>query len=196
VIYALTHKDSVSEKIIPYFVLTNLLNTVWMICWHYDAFLLSVFVMLGLLITLVITSEMLYRLKKKTLLQVFCVGFPFALYLGWISVATIANISVYLVSISWNGFGLSQVLWTMILTAVAMILSLLRVALRKDLVFLAVVVWALWGIRAKLLLSPNIMLYSPSISDLRLFIYYEVVFLIVIGILFGSTLVINRRGGK
>jgi hypothetical protein len=122
-----------------------------------------------------------------------CIVYPFALYLGWISVATIANISVYLVSISWNGFGVSPVLWTMIMTGAAMILSLLRVVLRKDLVFLAVVVWALWGIRAKLLFAPNIMLYSPSISDLRVFIYYEVVFLVLVGILFGSTLVITGK---
>lgn len=194
-LYAITQKEALSQKVLPYFVLTNLLNGVWMLCWHFDALLLSVMIMLGLLLSLLQINEEIYKNITTTLSQRVCMAFPFALYLGWISVATIANISVYLFSISWDGFGLSPTLWTIIMTAIATTLSLLRIVFRKDLTFLLVIIWALWGIRIKLL-SYSGMSFSPSITDLRSVIFYEASFLSLVGLAFVSMLLIKSHGGK
>jgi len=82
---------------------------------------------------------------------------PFSLYLGWISVATIANVSVLLYSLNWNGFGLSDLAWTVIMMLVAVILSALMLKRFNDFLFAGVIMWALLGISVK----------NPSLSAIQ-----------------------------
>jgi vacuolar-type H+-ATPase subunit I/STV1 len=84
-----------------------------------------------------------------------CVHVPFSVYLGWITVATIANITAYLISIQWDGFGIDQLTWTIIIIAVGTLLTYLMLALRKDLAFSLVVLWAFFGIWLKRMAQPN-----------------------------------------
>lgn len=65
--------------------------------------------MIALLVTLII----LY-IRIKSVEHNFSDLLPFSVYLGWISVATIANISYVLVEIGWVGFGISEVVWTIV----------------------------------------------------------------------------------
>jgi hypothetical protein len=84
-----------------------------------------------------------------------CVHVPFSVYLGWITVATIANITAYLVSIQWDGFGIDQLTWTIIIIAVGTLLTYLMLVLRKDIAFSLVVIWAFFGIWLKRMTQPN-----------------------------------------
>lgn len=77
------------------------------------------------------------------------VDFPFSLYLGWISVATIANVSAALYASGWNGFGLAPQVWTVIMIIVAAVLGLLMIQRRNALAYPAVLIWALIGIRVR-----------------------------------------------
>ena len=79
------------QKSTPLYLLSSVLNIAWILLWHYEFFLLTVFVMIGLLLTLI----RLYHLIKNED-HSFWNLLPFSVYLGWISVATIANISFYL----------------------------------------------------------------------------------------------------
>jgi hypothetical protein len=102
--------------------------------------------MLLLLLTLV---QIFIKIKKVAILsrsEVFFVKIPFTLYFAWISVATIANISTYLVSVGWDGGWLSPVLWTLTLMGVATILAAWIVRRFNEPVFAFVVMWALFGI--------------------------------------------------
>lgn len=126
------------------FVLSSTLNSLWIFLWHYEFFGLSVIVMLLLLLTLI----RLYT-KAKAADASFFDLLPFSVYLGWISVATIANISYYLTYIDWDGFGLSDSIWTFILLLIATILALTFLKKENDWVYPLVFVWAFIGIGVK-----------------------------------------------
>ncbi|WP_062515583.1 tryptophan-rich sensory protein [Halobacillus sp. KGW1] len=123
------------------FVLSSLLNSLWIFLWHYNYFGLTVIVMLLLLLTLI----RLYTTVKASGASFFDL-LPFSIYLGWISVATIANISYYLTDIGWDGFGLSDTVWTIILLVVATVLAVFFLVSEEDWVYPLVFVWAFIGI--------------------------------------------------
>lgn len=123
------------------FILSCLLNTAWIFLWHYQLFLWTVPVMVSLLLTLIF----LYQKVKDTAPTKIDQA-PFSIYLGWISVATIANISYVLVEYNWNGFGLSQLTWTIIMLIVATLLAVYFRIQQDDRLFPLVFVWAIIGI--------------------------------------------------
>lgn len=139
----------------PYFIISNLLNSAWIFLWHYEQVLASVIVMILLLLTLI----MLYVNCKKvehTLLDIL----PFSIYLAWISVATIVNIAYYLKYIGWNGFGLSDVIWTVCMMAVATGLAILFRYSQDDWIYPLVIGWSLFGIGMKNLDISAVVTYS------------------------------------
>lgn len=141
VIRQLTKKHRFSDYyriISPYFIVTCLLNSTWIFMWHYNFFALSVVMMTGLLLTLIIT----YR-KAKRLGRGFFDLLPFSVYLGWISVATIANISYYLTYIEWNGLGTGCSVFLLI---VSLSLAVYFRIKQHDWVYALVFVWAIFGI--------------------------------------------------
>jgi benzodiazapine receptor len=139
------------------FALSCIFNAAWLFCWHYLQFGLSVVVMLmllGLLVTgyvrLDVGRAMVGRLER------WCVDVPFSLYLGWITVATVANISGFLFFINWDGFGLSPELWAVIMLGVASLLGLGMALTRRDSGYLLVLVWAFAGIAVKQSRAPSV----------------------------------------
>lgn len=134
----------VYEKATPLYLLSSALNIAWILLWHYEFFLLTVFVMIGLLLTLI----RLYHLIKNEDHSLWDL-LPFSVYLGWISVATIANISYYLKYIGWNGFGLSNVAWALIMLVAATTLAIYFHRKNEDHIYPLVFVWALIGIGVK-----------------------------------------------
>ncbi|CAM3880339.1 TspO/MBR family protein [Mesobacillus thioparans] len=134
----------VYQKSTPFYVLSSVLNTAWILLWHYEFFLLTVFVMIGLLLTLI----RLYQLIKNEE-HSFWDLLPFSVYLGWISVATIANISYYLKYIGWNGFGLTDVAWTLTMLVVATLLAIYFHYKNEDRIYPLVFIWAFIGIGVK-----------------------------------------------
>ena len=129
------------------FALSCVFNATWLFCWHYLQFGLSVVVML-ILLGLLITSYVRLDVGRARVgrLERWCVDVPFSLYLGWITVATVANISGFLFFIKWDGFGLAPELWAVIMLAVASLLGLVMAVSRRDSGYLLVLVWAFAGI--------------------------------------------------
>jgi benzodiazapine receptor len=74
---------------------------------------------------------------------------PFSVYLGWITIASIANVAAALVSVNWDGFGLSPETWAAQVVIVALMITMLVVATRRDVAFGLVIIWALVGISVK-----------------------------------------------
>jgi hypothetical protein len=66
--------------------------------------------------------------------------------LGWITIASIADVAAALVSVGWNGFGLSDTTWALVVIVVALVIALLVVFTRRDVAYGLVVVWALVGV--------------------------------------------------
>lgn len=149
VIYQFKKGNSeVSTKVNRFFVLTSLLNISWIFAWHYDFIWLSVILMLGLLFSLKKISKILKPVALNARDYRF-IYLPFSVYLGWITVATIANISVFLVSINWNGFGLSEVFWTVLIILIGAIIGSLRTIQNRNIPYGLVLVWAYGAILYK-----------------------------------------------
>lgn len=133
----------ITKKVDIRFLLSCVANISWIFAWHNQKVFLSVLVMLAFLVILIVIADKVWLGKKlwtwsdKLLVQV-----PFSLYLGWISVATIANISTWLVNIQRSMRGLSPVLWTMIVIVVASILALIALWKKYNIIFALVVIWA------------------------------------------------------
>ncbi len=130
-------------------ILANLLNGIWIWFWLNESFLLSVIVMLGILLTLT-TAAIKLDLEKydAPLMELFFLFWPLTIYLAWISVATIANISAYLTAISWDA-PISRVFWAYTMVAVTGILALYMLYTRNMREFVAVVIWALLAIAVR-----------------------------------------------
>lgn len=130
-----------------WFILANLFNGGWIFAWHYLLFPLSMLFMLGLLVSLVaIYLRLGIGTGKSSLNERWLVDMPFSIYLGWISVATIVNASVVLLDLNWDGFGLSETIWTVIGLVVGVILGLLMTLKRSEVFYTLVLIWAFIGI--------------------------------------------------
>ena len=141
------------------FILSGVFNVLWLFLWHYDQIVLSVALMFALLATLIAVYLRLGIGKTSaTLKERAFVHLPFSVYLGWITVASIANVASALVSIQWNGFGLANDTWAVLVIAVALLITLAVIATRKDVAYSLVIVWALVGIAVNQSTYQNIVL--------------------------------------
>ncbi len=133
----------------PWFILNNIATALWTVVWTGEQLLLSVILIIVQLISLVIIHRSLniYDLSRTIQSKAFT-QFPLSIYLGWISIATIANTSTYLASINWTG-GLAPETWTVIMITVAVLLTAVVVFTRRNVFYGLVVVWALYGILSK-----------------------------------------------
>lgn len=151
------------------FALSNLANAAWLFCWHYNLFGLSVLVMLtllGLLIASYLRLNVNHSFVQRT--EYWSVDVLFSVYLGWITVATVANITDWLYFIGWNGFGISAQVWAVIMLAVASLLGLAMALTRRDTGYLAVLVWAFIGIAVKQTSAPMVVLSAWIAAALML----------------------------
>ena len=139
------------------FAISNLANAAWLFCWHYNQFGLSVLVMLTLL-GLLIASYLRLNVNGSSVSRAerWSVDIPFSVYLGWITVATVANVTDLLYLVEWNGFGIAAQTWAVIMIAVASLLGLLMALTRKDAAYLFVLVWSFVGIALKQTPAPDV----------------------------------------
>jgi len=134
------------EKTSYFFILANLANIIWIFLWHYEQIVWSLLVMLILFFSLLMLYIRLnIGLEKISLKEKLFVHVPISVYIGWITVATIANVTAVLVTIGWDGFGIAEQIWTILVIIVATIITILMLVSRKDYAYSAVIIWALIG---------------------------------------------------
>jgi len=125
------------------FGLSCILNALWIIFWHYGRLPLSLLVMAGLLATLIYMNILIRDLPQGIIKATF------GIYLGWICIATIANVTALLVNSGWNGFNISEEIWTIIMIFTGtLIVALAIYRFRNPFIGLSVV-WAFIGITIK-----------------------------------------------
>jgi translocator protein len=146
-----TQKESPRLRKLGYlFALSGIFNAAWLFCWHYNLFGLSVLVMLTLL-GLLIASYLKLNVGRTPVntAEKWSVDIPFSVYLGWISVATVANVTDYLYFINWTGFGIAPQVWAVIMLVIASVLALAMTITRRDSGYAFVLVWSFAGIAQK-----------------------------------------------
>ncbi|MBC7921313.1 MAG: tryptophan-rich sensory protein [Ferruginibacter sp.] len=135
---------------IGYFFLVSCgANAAWILAWHYEQVALSLVLMLVLFTSLLgIYLRLDVGRRAVSWPEKFFVHVPFSVYLAWITVATIANATAWLVDRGWRG-GASEAVWAMGMVGVAALITLFLLFQRRDVFYGLVVLWALAGILTK-----------------------------------------------
>lgn len=132
-----------------WFVVSCFGNSLWVVAWLHGyigwCILIMAIIFISLLKIIINTGAALVRNPVKTHVFIF---WPFSLYLGWISVAFIANTAAYLTSVGWGGWGISPITWTIIMIAAAGLVNIFTIWARNLHLFGAVGIWALLAIAA------------------------------------------------
>jgi hypothetical protein len=128
--------------------LSGVANVAWLFLWHYNLFGWTLVVMLLLLAGLLAIYLRLGIGKTPAVGagELCAVRVPFSIYLGWITVATLANVTDVLSLTAWDGFGIGPEAWAVILLVLATLLALAMAATRRDAAYILVLTWAFAGI--------------------------------------------------
>jgi hypothetical protein len=163
------------------FVASSFFNSIWMFLWHYEYLTLSLFAMIGLLSSLIlIYTRIGVGLVDVSPKKRYMVHTTFSVYLGWITVAPIANVAALLVALGWNAYNITAIYITAAMILVALFLTLANTYTRGDVAYASVLIWALGGIVQK---QMNTWLI-PYVAGLS-----------IIGIIFGMVLKKTGRIG-
>lgn len=125
------------------FAISCFLNGLWIVAWHYQMLPLSLIIMIGLLVSLILIN-LKFRLMPLSIHKA-----AFGIYMGWICIATIANVTALLVSYDWSGWGISSETWAIAMIIIGAIISSLALAKISNPFVGIAVVWAFAGIMLK-----------------------------------------------
>jgi hypothetical protein len=143
--------DAASEKIMQAisfpFQVTCLLNAGWILAWHYLQLGFSLVIMVGLLVFLCKIFIRIQKIERPSRASyIFWLQQPFIVYLAWISVATIANVTALLVGIGWQGGFLSPAVWSTAMIIIGFALGIYFILRYKQYGYAFVLSWAFFGI--------------------------------------------------
>lgn len=136
------------DKIGIFFIVSSIANSIWIFAWHYNVIWLSLLLMIVILISLIIIDREIPN-TGLTFSERILVKIPFGIYFGWITVATIANITTFLVSIGWRGFGLQESAWTVIVLVIGFLIVTANMLRSKNIAYGLTIIWAYTGILIK-----------------------------------------------
>ena len=131
------------SKISWLFGISCILNALWILFWHYGKLPLSLAVMLGMLLALIYINILIKDL------QFGIIKASFGIYMGWICIATIANVTTLLVHYDWKGFGIQEEIWTIIMIFAGAIIAALSIYSLKNPFIGLSIIWAFTGIILK-----------------------------------------------
>ncbi len=135
------------QRIGYWFFTSCLLNSAWIFAWHYLQVGLSLAIMVLLLINLLLIYNLINSVDNKRKKEGYLFIVPaFSIYSGWITIATVANVTAFLVDRGWGQFGLSEVFWMVIILLVATGIVLAFMFKNKDWLYSLVAIWAFFGI--------------------------------------------------
>ncbi len=167
------------------FALSCLANIAWLFFWQYEILPVTIVLMLVLLGSLIaIYLRLNINRTRVPAVEYWTVDIPFSIYLGWITVATIANAAalLYWLGATQSFLGISAVAWTVVMLAAAVVIAAAMSVTRGDVAYLLVLVWAFIGIAQKQTGTPTVVYAAWIAAGL-------VVLLLVVGV------VLRRRGG-
>jgi hypothetical protein len=128
----------------------NIANGLWIVAWLNEALGLSVLLIFTLLVSLIVLTVRLrleiWDAPKRTIIFVW---WPLVVYLGWIIVASVANVAAWLVSLGWRGGFLGEDVWTIIMIGIASVIYLWLVFSRNLREAAMVGVWAFAAISVR-----------------------------------------------
>lgn len=179
-------KEVLLQKINLLFAATSITNMAWIFTWHYDFISMSVILMLVLLIILIRIADILRSVKMSKWEKVW-ISLPFSVYFGWITVATIANITVFLVSVDWGAFGIPDFVWTSMILLIGASIGIMRMRKDRKPAYGFVLIWAYLGILLSQLSS------SEFDGEFPVIIITLIVCLVILAYYIGRLLFLNEK---
>ena len=143
-----TSDTALVRKLFPWFAINCLANMAWIFAWHHLQVVISLALMLVLLTSLIKLTEQL-RSSTRSSKETRFFNAVFEVYLGWITVATVANFIALLVAFNWNALGISEEHWMLIILPVIVVIASVMYFKQTSTVYLLPIIWALYGIYAK-----------------------------------------------
>jgi len=132
------------------YVLSCAANVAWLFLWHYEVFAFSLLAMGVLMLSLIAIYLLLDTGRSWVpVAETWLARIPFSIYLGWITVATIANVTSLLDYLGWGGWGISPEAWAIIVLLVGTVITSAVSITRGDVAYVAVIIWAFIGIAVK-----------------------------------------------
>jgi hypothetical protein len=167
-IYQLTpHSVDTRDRIGYLYALSAVANIAWIFLWHYEVFPLTLIAMLVLLGSLIaIYLRLGIGARRPAAAERWTVNLAFSLYLGWITVATVANVTSLLDYLKWGGWGIAPEVWALIMLIVAAAVALAVSYTRGDITYIAVIVWAYIGIAVKHGATPIVAIPATVLATL------------------------------
>ena len=145
------------------FILSSAFNIIWLFLWQFEYLVFSVILMFLLLASLISIYLRLDIGKSDVgVREKLTIHLPFSTYLGWITIASIANVSVTLVSLEWDGFGISFETWATLIVIIALLIAILVLTTRKDIAYGLVIIWAFVGISVEQSGNQNIVTLTQA----------------------------------
>lgn len=174
VIQAFKKKNDSIKSINIYMAINFILNIIWILTWHYRLITLSLVVMLGIFYSLYKLDNDTKELKTSSFKTVYSLAI--GVYFGWISVALIANITAFFVTIGWNGSPFTEEIWTILVIVIGAFIAIAKLVKSGNIAFSLVFIWAYIGIVIKR--SSSFPLFTSIILT-----SYICIFLIIITII-------------
>jgi hypothetical protein len=149
------------------YAVSSVANIVWIFLWHYTRFVLTLPAMLVILASLILIFVRLWTVRRQmTTADRWAIYIPFSVYLGWISVATVANVTQVLYYLNWGGWGVGPEAWAVAMLAVAAAIGVAMSLRHANVAYVAVFVWAYVGIAVKHWATPAVGLTAAVLAGL------------------------------
>lgn len=188
-----TSKNEDNKKLILFiswiFSISSIANSFWILAWHFDLIFISLVLMIIILVSLILINLKL-RKKQLTLMQQLLIRLPFNVYLGWITVAAVANVTTFLVSIEWNQFGIAEYIWTDVIILIAAIIGFIAALFYRSMAYGLVIIWAYVGIAIKHL-SPTG--YNGEYMSVLVTVFVSIILLIAAQVILVQMKIKNKK---
>jgi hypothetical protein len=142
------NKNQFLPKIAWWFIISCIANSMWVVAWLYDQLGLSLLLMTLLFMSLlkIIQNAGIGSRQPHDIKTLLLVHWPFSIYFGWVTVASIANVAAFLTKIGWSGWGISGVTWAVIMLCIAGLINVLVMHTKKLHAYGLVGIWAVLAI--------------------------------------------------
>ena len=157
-------------QVSPLFVANCAANIAWLFAWHYEQLWLSLLLMVAMLGTLFMIYRVVTSEYPKTPSDLLILRMPFSIYFAWITIATIANLTVVQVAMGWEAAGLSAVNWTLLKLAIAGTIGAVVVARIKDIAYILVIAWAAYGVASNQADTPAVAGAAATLALIAVFL--------------------------
>jgi len=145
--------DDYVGKVSVFFILSCLFNITWIVAFSLAtkvSILISVFLIFGLLISLiVIQMRCTFFSEKKTPFEIGFGDVPISIYLGWIMTASILNVAVCIRAWTESSQLDNENIWYIAIVIIATVLYILNIILRNNYVTMVVFSYVLIALVVK-----------------------------------------------